>query len=255
MSLEWRLLEAEYDDPYLNMALEEAIPTMVGRRIVPETVRLWRNLRAVAIGRFQRVESEVDLEVCRRRCVDIVRRFTGGGAVYQDHGNLNYAISLQGDNSLLRGDILEDFQSLSRGVISGLRRLGLNAEYGRKNLIHIGGLKLSGIAGSSSAESFFLHGTLLVSTDLSILSEVLRGPGSLTSGRQGVQSVRSPVTSLRNALGGDICFEAVRKALLEGFEEAFQVNLVSNRPSREEEELARRLYETKYSKREWNLEL
>jgi lipoate-protein ligase A len=255
MSLEWRILDAEYSDPYLNMALEEAIPTMVGRGIVPETVRFWRNNRAVAIGRFQHVESEVDLEACHRRGVEIVRRFTGGGAVYQDHGNLNYAISLRGDNPLLRGDILRDFQSLSRGVILGLRRFGLNAEYGRKNLIHIDGLKLSGIAGSSSAESFFQHGTLLVSTDLSVLSEVLRVTGHVTSGRQGVQSVRSPVTSLRNALGSDISLEAVRKALLEGFEEAFQVDLVSNRVSREEEELARRLYETRYSKREWNLQL
>jgi lipoate-protein ligase A len=255
MSLEWRLLEAEYNDPYLNMALEEAVPTMVGRGVAPETVRLWRNIRAVAIGRFQRVESEVDLEACHRRGVDIVRRFTGGGAVYQDHGNLNYAISLRGDNPLLQGDILQDFQSLSRGVISGLRRLGLKAEYGRNNLIHIDGLKISGIAGSSSDESFFQHGTLLVSTDLGILSEVLGDTGHVTTGRQGVQSVRSPVTSLRNALGSEISLDAVRKALLEGFEEALQVNLVSNRLLREEEEMARRLYETKYSKREWNLQL
>jgi len=251
---EWRLVELEHQNPYLNMALEEAIPTMVGGGLAPETLRFWRNTSAVVIGRFQCVELEVNLEACKRYGVSVVRRFTGGGAVYHDLGNLNYAISLRKDNRLLQDDLLENFKTLSLGVTEGLRHLGLTSELGRNSLISVKGKKVSGVAASSSGKVFFQHGTLLVNTDLRILSEVLNSP-RVEATEKGVRSTKSAVTSLRDELGRNIPLSQVKRALIAGFQEAHSVKLIPEGLTSEEKELAKRLYEMKYSREKWNFEL
>ena len=249
---EWRLVEIEHRNPYLSMALEEAIPTMVGRGLAPETLRFWRNMNAVVIGRFQCVELEVNLEACQKYGVSVVRRFTGGGAVYQDLGNLNYAMSLRKDSPVLREDLFENFKILSLGVTEGLKRLGLTPEFGQNSLISINGKKVSGVAGSLSGGVFFQHGTLLVNINLQILSEVLNSSQVQAVEKKGVRSTKWAVTSLRDALGKDIPLPQVKRALIKGFEEVHSVKLVPEGLTPEEEELAKKLYETKYSKEEWN---
>jgi len=82
----------------MNLAVEEAIPRVLGRGLTLNTIRFWRSPNTVVIGRSQILESEVDLDACIRHGICVVRRFTGGGAVYQDIGNLNYAVSIRRDN-------------------------------------------------------------------------------------------------------------------------------------------------------------
>jgi lipoate-protein ligase A len=88
----WRLLNLEYTDAPSNLALEEAIARQVGEGKSPPTLRLWRNRNAAVIGENQSVNAELRLDACRELGVEVVRRFTGGGAVYHDLGNLNYSI-------------------------------------------------------------------------------------------------------------------------------------------------------------------
>jgi len=254
MIREWRLVDLEYKNPYMSMALEEAIPTMVGRGLAPETVRFWRNMNAVVIGRFQCVRLEVNLEACRRYGVSVVRRFTGGGAVYQDLGNLNYAISLKKGSPLLREDVLENFKILCLGVVEGLSRIGLNPKLGRNSTIDVNGKKISGTASSLCSGAFFQHGTLLVNTNLGILSEVLSSSHVESTEEKGVRSTKSPVTSLRDELGRGVSLFEVKRGLIEGFEETYSVRLVPKDLMSEEKELAKELYETKYSREEWNFE-
>src|SRR5436309_15265111 len=78
----------------MNLAVEEAIPRMVGEGKSPSTVRFWHNSNTIVIGCFQSAKLEVNMQACKETGTEIVRRFTGGGAVYYDSGNLNYAISL-----------------------------------------------------------------------------------------------------------------------------------------------------------------
>src|SRR5947199_6334129 len=90
----WRLVDHEYrDNPSMNLAVEEAIPRMVGEGKAPSTVRFWHNSNTIVIGCFQSAKLEVNMQACKETGTEIVRRFTGGGAVYHDSGNLNYAIS------------------------------------------------------------------------------------------------------------------------------------------------------------------
>ena len=85
----WRLLDLEYADAPSNLALEEAIAGQVGEGKSPSTLRLWRNRNAAIIGENQSAYAEVRLGACKELGAEVVRRFTGGGAVYHDLGNLN----------------------------------------------------------------------------------------------------------------------------------------------------------------------
>src|SRR6266568_1343776 len=98
----WRLVDHEYrDNPYMNLAVEEAIPRMVGEGKAPSTVRFWHNSNTIVIGCFQSAKLEVNMQACKETGPEIVRRFTGGGAVDHDSGNLNYAISLRKGHRLV----------------------------------------------------------------------------------------------------------------------------------------------------------
>jgi lipoate-protein ligase A len=252
---EWRLLDIEYSDPYMNLAVEEAIPRMVGKGAVPATVRFWRNPNAVVIGRFQCVELEVNVKVCKTYGIRIVRRFTGGGAVYHDRGNLNYAISVRNNHSLIPNDILEIYNILSMGVIEGLRLLQLNAKFAPVNNIQIDDKKISGMAASLNWGVVFLHGSLLVNTNLNVLSEVLDIPErQIALTVRGVRSVKKSVTTIRDEMGRDISMSEVKEALTKGFEDSYGIDLVEEKLTKEEEELALKLYEEKYIKDEWNFE-
>jgi len=248
----WRILDLEYDDPYMNLAVEEAIPRKVGEGKVPNTVRFWRNLNAVVIGYFQSAKLEVNLEACKSLGTTISRRFTGGGAVYQDQGNLNYAISIRKGHPLIPEDLLETFKILSSGAVEGIRMLGLNAGFKPLSDIQVNGRKVSGAAGSMRWGTVFHHGSILISSDLSILSKVLSAPDRRLKHKH-VRSVRKAVTTIRGELGRHISVDEVKEKLRMGIEKAFKIKLVDGAITREEKLLAEELFQSKYSTEIWNL--
>src|SRR2546426_5112755 len=215
----WRLVDVEFrDDPFMNLAIEEAIPRTVGFGKVPNTVRFWHNSNTIVLGCFQSASLEVNFEACKELGTDVVRRFTGGGAVYHDSGNLNYAISFA-EFHLLKPDhnLQSVFQRLSEGAVEGLRRLGLKAEFQPVNDIQVDGKKVSGAAGSIRWNSVFHHGCILVGSDLSILGKVLNVPRVKLEDKH-VASVQKRVTTVRDELGRDITTKEVRDAIVGGIE-------------------------------------
>ncbi len=255
MTETWRLVDLEYlDDPFRNLAVEEAIPRTVGEGKAPSTMRFWHNTNTVVLGCFQSAELELNLDACKQTGTQIVRRFTGGGAVYHDAGNLNYAISLRKGHPLVPVDdnLQLVFSRLSEGTVKGLRSLGVNAEFQPINDIQIDGKKVSGAAGSVRWGTVFHHGCILVSSDLAILGKVLNVPRAKLSDKH-VASVQKRVTTVREELAGDITTGEVQDAIVKGVEECYRVHLEKGGLTREELALARELYETKYSRSEWNL--
>ena len=251
----WRLVDAEYrDNPFMNMAVEEAIPRMVGEGKSPSTVRFWHNSNTIVIGCFQSARLEVNMEACKETGTEIVRRFTGGGAVYHDSGNLNYAISLRKGHPLVPGQNLQSvFEKLSEGSVQGLRDLGVEADFQPVNDIQVDGKKVSGAAGSIRWNTVFHHGCILVNSDLSILGKVLNVPKAKLEDRH-VMSVRKRVTTVRDELGREISTKEVRDAILGGMKSCYGVRVESGVLTKEELGLAEELYQTKYSRLEWNLE-
>src|SRR5713101_9224252 len=251
----WRLVDVEFrDDPFMNLAIEEAIPRLVGLGKVPNTVRFWHNSNTIVLGCFQSASLEVNFEACKELGTDVVRRFTGGGAVYHDGGNLNYAISLKRGHPLIQTDDLQfAFQRLSEGTVQGLRALGVNAEFQPINDIQVNGLKVSGAAGSIRWDTIFHHGCILVGSDLKILGKVLNVPRVKLEDRH-VASVQKRVTTVRDELGRDVSTTEVRDAIVDGIESCYGVGVEPGVLTKEELGLAEELYQTKYSRLEWNLE-
>jgi len=250
----WRLVDVEFrNDPFMNLAIEEAIPRTVGLGRTPTTVRFWHNSNTIVLGCFQSASLEVNVMACKELGTDIVRRFTGGGAVYHDSGNLNYAISLKRGHPLIpRDDLQLAFQKLSEGTVQGLRALGVNAEFQPINDIQVNGLKVSGAAGSIRWDAIFHHGCILVGSDLSILAKVLN-VAQVKLADKHVASVRKRVTTIRDELGRDISTSEVKNSIVKGIERTYNVKLESGNLTREELTLARELYDEKYIRPEWNL--
>lgn len=250
----WRLVDEEYrDNPFMNLAVEEAIPRKVGEGKSPSTVRFWHNSNTIVLGCFQSAKLEVNFEACKETGTEIVRRFTGGGAVYHDSGNLNYAISLQKGHELIPDENLQSvFQRLSEGTIQGLRKLGVKAEFQPLNDIQVEGKKVSGAAGSIRWNTIFHHGCILVNSDLAILGKVLNVPLAKLEDKH-VTSVRKRVTTVRDELGRDVSTREVRDAIVQGIEECYRVRVEARSLTKEELGLAEELYQTKYNLLEWNL--
>jgi len=251
----WRLIDIEYqDNPFMNMAVEEAIPRVVGEGKAPSTIRFWHNANTIVIGCFQSAKLEVNMEACKETGTEIVRRFTGGGAVYHDSGNLNYAISLRKGHRLAPDHNLQSvFQRLSEGAVEGLQNLGVKAEFQPVNDIQVDGRKVSGAAGSIRWNAIFHHGCILVNSDLSILGKVLNVPRAKLEDRH-VASVQKRVTTVRDELGRDVSTREVRDAIVDGIESRYAVGVEPGDLTKEELGLAEELYQTKYSRLEWNLE-
>ena len=238
----------------MNLAVEEAIPRSVGEGKSPSTVRFWHNSNTIVIGCFQSAKLEVNMEACKETGTTIVRRFTGGGAVYHDSGNLNYAISLRKGNKIVPDDNLQTvFKRLSEGAVWGLRNLGLKAEFQPANDIQIEGKKISGAAGSIKWNTIFHHGCILVNSDLAILGKVLNVPRAKLEDKH-VASVQKRVTTVRDELGKDVDTTDVRDAIVKGIERCYGVRVDAGDLTGEERNLAEELYQTKYSRLEWNLE-
>jgi len=255
---EWRLIDLEVHDGFMNMAIDEAVLEARIRNLVPNTVRLYRwNPSAVSIGVHQSIYQEVNLDACKRLGVDVVRRITGGGAVYHDfEGEITYSIVVNESHKVVPSDVPSSFIALSKGLVYALKRLGLNAYHGVFHCpsIFIGGKKISGNAQARRRGFILQHGTLLLKVDADKMFTVLKIPPGKTKEKM-VQSVYAKVTSIYSELQHNVDFEEVRDALVEGFEKAFDIKLVSEKLTPEEIKLAKKLKETKYSKKEWNYKI
>jgi len=250
----WRLLDFEYSDAPSNLALEEGLARQVGEGKSPPTLRLWRNRKAAVIGENQCARLELQLDACKELGVEVIRRFTGGGAVYHDLGNLNYSIcapkpspfSLQFQQALFR-------QALDCAVTC-LGRLGLDSTKVPVNTVLVRGRKISGGAGAVRWGVVFFHGSILVSTDLEVLWKILRREQSREIAGF-VQSTRVPVTSAERELGREIPLDHIKEGLKNAFIETFNARLVAEPATEQEIHAAATLVKEKYANEKWNLKM
>ncbi|MGC8631128.1 MAG: lipoate--protein ligase family protein [Thermoprotei archaeon] len=245
-----RVVEAEYEEPYYNLAVEEAIPLAVAEGKVPATLRFWRNKNAVVIGRFQCPELEVNLKLAAEKGVRVVRRFTGGGAVYHDLGNINYALSIpSGQNP----DMRKYFQLVGDSVSAGLNELaGPGFAYAPLNDIAYKDNKVSGLAASVGDGYIFVHGALLASVDLDLLSSILNPPPEKFEGKA-IRSVAKRVINISEIAGRRLSFEEIKAALTDGFKQVMGLEPYDAELTEEELKLAQKLYEEKYSTLDWSM--
>jgi lipoate-protein ligase A len=233
----------------------------------PPTFRLYRwKPSAISIGAFQSlrtdnnldfcflqsIRTEVDLEFCKAHGIDVVRRLTGGSAVYHDsEGEITYSLAVPKGHRLAPPDIEESYKIICQGVVSGLKRLGINAAIKHVNDIHAGGKKISGSAQTRTHNCVLQHGSVMLGLDMPTVFSVLRlgAAGTLV---KVTREVQGRMTSVRELLGRQAEFSELRDALVAGFSEALNVNLVSGDLSRNERNRAAELVASKYGTEAWN---
>jgi len=251
MSETWRLIDMRIEDAPTQMSIDEAIAKARLVEDNPNTIRLYRwNPSAVSIGYFQSIEKEVDIESCKELGIDVIRRITGGGAVYHDYnGEITYSLIAPVNHPKIPTDVLDSYEFICGAIINGLKQLGVDADFKPVNDILAGEKKISGNAQTRRYGVILQHGTVLVDSDIHTMFKVLRVSDAKISDKL-IKAVEDRVTNLRKYLGRNISFREAREALLYGFEDTFDITLERGRLTDYEEELVKDL-QAKYSSNEW----
>ena len=186
-----RYLRNNHTDPYFNMAFDEYC---LEKLSIDEPVFfLWQNRPSVIMGANQEVHTEVNLDYLKENDISLVRRVTGGGAVYHDLGNLNYTIVGSSD------DLERDYPEYTRYMLQALQKLGIPATMSGRNDILVEGRKVSGFAKRVCKNRLMIHGTLMFDVDIDKLTQVLCPPATKLQSK-GIASVRSRVANLSEFL-------------------------------------------------------
>ncbi len=245
--MNWRVIELESNNAAMNMALDEACLDHISQGLSPPTLRFYQwNPSAVSIGYFQNLKEEVRVEECARKGFDIVRRSTGGGAVYHDfEGEITY--SILAPESIFPKGITESYQEICGCVVSALKELGLNASFAPINDVLVEGKKVSGNAQTRRKGILLKHGTILYGLDVETMFSVLNISKEKISDKM-IESVKQRVGSVK-----DFCSasrDETYQSLLRSFCAGKQVE--HGDWSDSELETAELLARKKYGAKEWN---
>lgn len=194
-----RYLETGSTDPAYNLAFEEYVLT---HRRDGAYLLLWQNDNTIVVGRNQNTAQEIDRAFVEQHHIRVVRRGTGGGAVYHDMGNLNYSfITDAGDAERMA------MERFTRPIVAALQGLGLQAEASGRNDILVEGRKVSGTAQRLTDGRILHHGTLLFDSRPEMVAGALRAdPAKFRS--KGAKSVRSRIGNIRDFLPEDMTLPA-----------------------------------------------
>ncbi|HOD36970.1 MAG TPA: biotin/lipoate A/B protein ligase family protein [Syntrophales bacterium] len=266
----WRYLPFADASAFENMATDEALLRHAGAAPPVPTLRFFGwNPPAVSIGYFQDAASEVNLPYCREHGICVVRRPTGGKAVFHDR-EVTYAIVAGENHPLFPRGILGTYRAIGSAILRAFSKLGLKAEMTADGRSHApGGLeafcfsvpsqyelllqgrKVCGSAQTRSRGAFLQHGSILLDFDPVTTAAVLPGPAEETE--QKVRKMEMAVTSLRDHLKGGITPLELTGVLLESFEEVFHVRIAPGELSEEERSIKERLFREKYTLDMWNI--
>jgi lipoate-protein ligase A len=251
MNETWRLIDTRIEDAPTQMSIDEAIAKARLKENNPNTIRLYRwNPSAVSIGYFQSIEKEVNIQSCKELGIDIIRRITGGGAVYHDYdGEITYSLVAPVNSPKIPANILDSYSMICGAIVNGLMELGIDAEFKPINDIVAGTQKISGNAQTRRYGVILQHGTILVDSDIDTMFKVLRVSDTKISDKM-IKVVQDRVTNLRRYLDRNISFEETKEALLSGFKKTFEISLELGDLTSYEEELVTELH-AKYSSENW----
>lgn len=193
-------------DPAYNLAMEQYVFDSLPRDRA--YFMLWQNDNAIIIGKYQNTLAEINQSYVEQHGIRVVRRLSGGGAVYHDLGNLNFTfITDAGQSSQL------NFKLFCLPVVHALERIGVQAEINGRNDMTIDGKKFSGNAQYLKSGRVMHHGTIMFHSDLSVVSQALQVDQSKIQAK-GIKSVRSRVTNVCEYLTRDIGLPEFRQILL-----------------------------------------
>lgn len=230
-------------DPTLNLAMEEYVLKNMPKD--DSYFLFYVNRPSIIIGKNQNTIEEVNQPYIDEHGIDVVRRISGGGAVYHDTGNLNFSFVTDDD-----GNSFHNFKKFTEPIVEALQSLGVDADMSGRNDIQVGSAKISGNAMVKVKDRMFSHGTLMLNSELNEVQNALKvNPAKIKS--KGIKSVRSRVANISEFLDEPLDIDRFKEIILKTiFGEATQVEeyILTDDDWKKIEQLSNEKYRTW----EWN---
>jgi lipoate-protein ligase A len=249
-----RIIDSGVMEGRMNIALGQALIESHVEAAIPDTLRFLRFPPTALVGRHQALNQEIDTEYCRDYGVAVVRRITGGGAIYLDPGQLGWELAIR--RSRLGGATLTDLaRTICEAAAEGLRRLGVDAAYRPRNDIEVDGRKIGGTGGFFDRDTLFYQGTVLMDMDPGAMVSALRIPAAKLEKRE-LDSAAQRVVTMKQLLGGECPkLDEVQSALAESFCRNFGLEAVEGEFTEAETALAKALFEEEIGQDEFVTEI
>ena len=248
--MQWRYIcEDRVSDSY-GLAADEAMALRVGENLSSSVLRLYTYRSSSAlVGRFQRIENELNLDFCKEQKMSVNRRPTGGGAILMGEDQLGVALMIRDWNGYkIPRELMRHFAS---ALSQGLLVLGIKAQFRGKNDLEVEGRKIGGLGIHSNASGGYLfHCSLLVDLDVSLMLRALNVPIEKLESRQ-LRSIESRITTVRRELKKDITVDEVRNTIREEFSSYFSAEFEKSCYSSEEKKAISEMQSSRYLKKDW----
>lgn len=229
-------------DPTLNLAMEEYVLKNMPKD--DSYFLFYINRPSIIIGKNQNTIEEVNQSYIDEQGIDVVRRISGGGAVYHDTGNLNFSFVTDDD-----GNSFHNFQKFTEPIVEALKSLGVDAKLSGRNDIQVGEAKISGNAMVKVKDRMFSHGTLMLNSELDEVQNALKvNPAKIKS--KGIRSVRSRVANISEFLDEPIDIDEFKEIILKSIFGETQVE--EYKLTDEDWQKIEKLSNEKYRTWEWN---
>jgi len=254
METNWRLINTNYNDAYMNMAIDEAL--LSSEKPVLRFYR-WKPA-ALSLGYSQTID-EINISQCEKLGIDYVRRLTGGKAVLHDK-ELTYSFIINED--VMPKKIIDSYMIISNGILFALKQLGINAymkdtisKSRRSSIcfnepsyyeITVKNKKLIGSAQTRKNSKLLQHGSILMDIDIEKMCSLFKNYNKRT-----INHSKKRITSI-NKLNKKISYRDLSRAIKKGFEENFQIKLFNDDLTNKELRLAKKLLKERYSTKMWN---
>ncbi len=242
MSTPFRIIDTGVREGCANIAFDPALIELRQQDKVPDTIRFMRFPPTALIGRHQDLSREVNLDFCTEDGVGVVRRVTGGGAIYLDEGQLGWELVFH-RASIGIANLPDLAAAICNAAAIGLRDLGVNAKFRPRNDIEVDGRKISGTGGFFDGDILIYQGTVLVDMNPAQMVRALNIPAAKVA-KHDLDAAEQRVVTLKELLGDDLPdMETIQAALVRGFQQGLGIEAAPGDITEAEEALARQYFE------------
>lgn len=238
--MDWRLNDTDLGDPYFVTAADEAISILRKQNRISDTLHFYRrNKPTISVGRSRKIEDDINLDMCKKNNVEIVRRSTGGGTIFTDEGCLIYSLIFDRSDYNIKSPN-ETFEKICNCLISSLSKLNIKTVYKPPNDVMLDNKKISGSAQILKDNIVMIHGTILFNSDIHLMNSVLKLNKPLK------------VTNILDEIKYKIQIKDIKFNLKKEFELLFDTEMKISNFSDQEISLINSLLDEKYHKKSWN---